>query len=191
VAFDGPRIEVAIGSWAGKGVDQGDMAAEWFGQVLGQRARLARVPPDHSRVIIGEAGGTAGFADGSAMHVTGVSSLADLNRRIIAAGRQPVPMNRFRPTIVVEGWEPYEEDSVRRFTAGGVELGYERIAVRCAVPTIDQSSGTKAGHEPTKTLASYRRDPGGGVTFGTRIAVITPGEVAVGDPVVITAAQPS
>jgi uncharacterized protein YcbX len=54
------------------------------------------------------------------------------------------------------------------------------------VPTVDQATGKKAGHEPTKTLATYRREPEGGVSFGTKFAVLTAGEVAVGDPVSVS-----
>ena len=97
-------------------------------------------------------------------------------------------MNRFRPNLVVTGWpEPHTEDKVLRATIGSTEIGYSARAIRCAVPTIDQATGERSGPEPTRTLASYRRQPdyGGGVSFGMKAAVLRPGTVAVGDEVVV------
>jgi uncharacterized protein YcbX len=188
IVFDGRRMEIILFSWAGKAIDQGGGPAEWFSEFMGAPCRLVRVPPDHERRSDGCTQGYAGFADAHALHVTSLSSLDDLNSLILQRGAQPLPMNRFRPNIVIAGWdEPYTEDWVRRMTAGQVEAGYEKRAVRCVVPTVDQATGQKAGHEPTRTLATYRREPEGGVSFGTKFAVVTPGEIAVGDPVSVTA----
>ncbi|HVV22762.1 MAG TPA: MOSC domain-containing protein [Pseudonocardiaceae bacterium] len=53
------------------------------------------------------------------------------------------------------------------------------------MPTVEQTTGVRSGPEPTRTLADYRREPefGGGVSFGVKAAVLTPGSLAVGDPV--------
>jgi uncharacterized protein YcbX len=55
------------------------------------------------------------------------------------------------------------------------------------VPTVDQATGDKRGPEPTRTLATYRRQPdyGGGVSFGMKAAVLRGGVVAVGDEIVV------
>ena len=42
-------------------------------------------------------------------------SLADLNGRL----EEPLPMNRFRPNIVVAGGQPWEEDAWSSFEAAG------------------------------------------------------------------------
>ncbi|SFP76644.1 hypothetical protein SAMN05421810_103348 [Amycolatopsis arida] len=184
VAEDGPRRAVSVFRWDGKGVDQGDAAAEWFGALLGAPSRLVRVPPDHQRETTGATPGTAGFADSDALLVVGESSLDLLNERIAAAGGQPVPVDRFRPNVVVGGWdEPHTEDRIRRAEIGDVELAYSRECVRCAVPTVDQETGTRSGPEPVRTLATYRRAPEGGVTFGAKLAVLRAGRIAVGDEV--------
>jgi hypothetical protein len=97
-------------------------------------------------------------------------------------------MNRFRPNIVVSGRpEPHTEDRVLRASIGVVEIGYSARAIRCAVPMVDQATGAKSGPEPTRTLASYRRQPdyGGGVSFGMKAAVLTPGTISVGDEVLV------
>ncbi|TCO64901.1 MOSC domain-containing protein [Actinocrispum wychmicini] len=188
VLRDGEHMEVLLHSWTGKGVDQGDEPAAWFSDYMGEPCRLVRILPDHERRSSGLTEGYVGFADAHALHVTSLASLDHLNSRITAnGGVGALPMNRFRPNVVVSGWpEPHTEDRVRGMTIGAIEVGYEKRAVRCVVPTVDQATGRKAGHEPTKTLATYRREPDGGVSFGTKFAVVTPGTVGVGDPVSVS-----
>jgi uncharacterized protein YcbX len=189
VVVDGSRRDVSMfGRWFGSGVDQGDTAAKWFSSVLDQPCRLVRVPPEHDRDGWGEIPGTTGFADAHALLITSESSLAHLNDRIAARGGTGVPMDRFRPNIVVAGWpEPHIEDRFRLLTVGGVRLGFSTRAVRCAVPTVEQATGRRAGPEPTRTLATYRREPdlGGGVSFGVKAAVLATGGLAVGDEIVV------
>ncbi|MET0234134.1 MAG: MOSC N-terminal beta barrel domain-containing protein [Kibdelosporangium sp.] len=187
IVADGDQLEVILHSWSGKAVDQGAEAAGWFSEFMGEPCRLVRVPPGLERRSNGATGGQVGFADADALHLTSVSSLDHLNGLIRRNGGETLPMNRFRPNVVVSGWdEPYTEDRVRRITLGAVEVSYEKRAIRCAVPTVDQAIGRKAGHEPTRTLAGYRREEGGGVSFGTKFAVLAAGELTVGDPVSVT-----
>jgi uncharacterized protein YcbX len=188
VSLDGDRREVSLfGRWFGVGVDQGDTVAKWFSSVLDRPCRLVRVPPDHDRDGWGEHPGKVGFADAHAVLVTAESSLAELNRRIRARGAVPVPMNRFRPNVVVSGWpDPFTEDRARLLTVGSVTLGYATRAVRCQVPTVEQETGRKSGPEPTRTLADFRRERElGGVSFGMKAAVLTPGRIAVGDEITV------
>jgi uncharacterized protein YcbX len=184
VAPDGPRRPVRVHAWDGVGADQGDVAAEWFSEVLGEPSRLVGLPPGHHRPSRGEHEGLTGFADAHALLVTSLASLDDLNERILATGAEPVPMNRFRPNIVISGWpQPHTEDQVRRMAIGDAEIGYAQVCVRCAVPMVDQDTGRRAGPEPIRSLARYRRHPDGGVTFGMKAAVLRPGAVTVGDEV--------
>jgi uncharacterized protein YcbX len=133
--------------------------------------------------------GTAAYADSGAVHAISRATLNELNRRLDEAA---VPMSRFRPNIVIDGWEdPHTEDWARHLRAGNTELGYAEIAIRCPVTLVDQESGRKAGPEPIRTLATYRRAPGGGVAFGVKFSVLRTGKVAVGDEVtVLTWAEP-
>jgi uncharacterized protein YcbX len=188
VSFDGDRREVSMfGKWFGVGIDQGDTVAKWFSSVLDRPCRLVRVPSDHDRDGWGEHPGKVGFADAHAVLVTAESSLAELNRRIRARGAAPLPMNRFRPNVVVSGWpDPFTEDRARLLTVGTATLGYATRAVRCQVPMIEQETGRKAGPEPTRTLADFRRERElGGVSFGMKAAVLTPGRIAVGDEITV------
>jgi uncharacterized protein len=81
--------------------------------VLGVPGRLVRVPPEHDRATKGITPGTAGYADCNAVLVLSTASLAALNERV--PGDQAIPLARFRPNIVVDGWaEPHTEDRARR-----------------------------------------------------------------------------
>lgn len=184
VVLDGQRVPVVVHRWEGSGIDQGDAAAAYFSDALKKAVRLVRMPSDVRRESGGQTTGLIGYADAHPLLVTSLSSLDALNERILERGGQPVPMDRFRPNVVVSGWpEPHTEDRVRRAVVGDVELGYAKDCVRCAVPMVDQETGLRDGPEPTRTLATYRRDPDGGVTFGMKAAVVSPGTIAVGDKI--------
>jgi uncharacterized protein YcbX len=178
VVVDGPARPVDVDKWPGTGIDQGDPAAEWLSDALGRPVRLVREPDRASRVRVG--------ADPTALLVLSLSSLDGLNERIAARGAEPVAMSRFRPNIVIDGWpDPHTEDRVGRMTIGGTEIGFGELAIRCVVTLVDQAAGVRAGPEPLRTLAGYRREPDG-VSFGMKAAVLTPGKIAVGDEVTVT-----
>ncbi|MFB7845744.1 MULTISPECIES: MOSC domain-containing protein [unclassified Streptomyces] len=185
---DGPRREVSMFDRPlGEAVDQGDEIAEWFSDVLGAKSRLVRVAPGFDRDGWGDTPGKVNFADAHAVLIASTASLDDLNARITAGGdASPVPMDRFRPNIVLTGDdEPHFEDRVRRMTIGSVELAHSVRAMRCAVPMVDQVTGHRAGPEPIRTLSTYRREPeyGNKVSFGAKNAVVCEGVVSVGDTV--------
>lgn len=189
IRYDGKRRDVSLfGKWFGQGVVQDPAADAWFTERLGVPAALVRVTPEHERPGWGAHRGLTGFGDAHALMITSLSSLDGLNERILSHGGDAIPMNRFRPNIVVSGWsEPHTEDKVLRMTAGAVEIGYSARGIRCAVPTVDQATGAKSGPEPTRTLATYRREPayGGGVSFGVKAAVLAPGTLRVGDEIAV------
>jgi uncharacterized protein YcbX len=189
VQYDGKRRDVSLfGKWFGQGIVQDPAADEWFSDRLGRSAALVRVTPEHERPGWGVHRGLTAFGDAHALMITSLSSLDELNARIVERGGDAIPMNRFRPNLVVSGWpEPHTEDKVLRMTAGPVEIGYSARSIRCAVPTVDQATGDKRGPEPTRTLASYRREPayGGGVSFGMKAAVLAEGTIRVGDEILV------
>ncbi|GLY90095.1 MOSC domain-containing protein [Actinoallomurus iriomotensis] len=176
---DSPRRQVELFGTAYEGIDQGEAAAAWLSSVLGAASRLVRVPPEHDRITGGRTPGTSGYADSSAVHAISRATLDELNRRL--PGR-PVPMSRFRPNIVIDGWdEPHLEDRAHRVVAGDAELGYAKLAIRCAVTLVDQRRGVRSGPEPLRTLATYRRAAAGGVAFGAKFSVLRPGRLTAGD----------
>ncbi|MFI7499272.1 MOSC domain-containing protein [Streptomyces sp. NPDC049687] len=145
-------------------------ADAWLTEVLGRPSRLVRPPAgNHAR-----------------LHVVSRASLDALNRRIAERGARTLPMNRFRPNLVIDGWTaPHTEDDTSRLTIAGTALAFTERTVRCAITMVDQETGRRAGPEPLRTLAGYRRTPegGGGVVFGAYFAVLRPGRIAVGDEV--------
>ncbi|MBC6450623.1 MOSC domain-containing protein [Actinokineospora xionganensis] len=181
-----PRRDLTMFGDPYRGIDLGGEAAAWLSEVLGERVRLVRVPPEHDRVTDGQVPGTSGYADSSAVHLLSRSTLAELNTRLVAAGADPMPLDRFRANLVIDGWaEPSTEDRVRRVRIGDCDLGYTKLAIRCVVTTVDQEAGTKAGPEPLRTLAAYRRAAAGGVSFGAKFSVLRTGKLSVGDALTV------
>ncbi|MFF8956916.1 MOSC domain-containing protein [Streptomyces sp. NPDC014894] len=184
---DAARRAVSMfGRPLGESADQGDAAAEWFSEVLGARSRLVRVVPGFDRDGWGETPGKVAFADAHALLIASQRSLDDLNERIEARGGRPVPMDRFRPNIVLDGCaEPHDEDRMRRLEIGTARFAYAVRATRCAVPMVDQRTGARSGPEPIRTLATYRREPEyeNKVSFGMKAAVVRHGVLSVGDAV--------
>jgi uncharacterized protein YcbX len=179
---DGPVRDVTVHGRSCQGVDQGDEAADWFSALLGTDCRLVRFT---GRRATTTGGGTVAYADGYSLLVVSAESLADLNSRL----EDPLPMNRFRPNIVLEGLGPWGEDAVDRLRIGDVEIDLVRPCTRCLVTTTDQNSGVR-GREPLRTLATYRTrrldDGSRGVIFGQNGIPRTLGTIHAGDPVSVS-----
>lgn len=127
-----------------------------------------------------------GFADGFPLLITNHASLDDLNARLVAKGEAPVPMDRFRPNIVIEGeWEAFEEDVTASLSIGEVQLAIVKPCTRCPMPNVDQTTG-HVHDEPGITLAGYRQLDVG-VVFGQNAIVAAPegSRLQVGDSVEI------
>nr|WP_276515345.1 MOSC domain-containing protein [Actinomadura coerulea] len=123
------------------------------------------------------------FADGYPLLVISAESLAGLNARL----DEPLPMNRFRPTLVVEGLGPHGEDEVRLLRVGEAVIEMVKPCTRCVITTTDQRTAER-GREPLRTLASYRtRDRG--IQFGQNCVPRVLGTLRVGDPVEVVAAR--
>jgi uncharacterized protein YcbX len=117
------------------------------------------------------------FSDGYPILLIGQGSLDELNGRLA----QPVPMNRFRPNLVITGIPPHAEDGFRRIRVGDAELAIVKPCERCTVTTVDQQSSV-GSKEPLKTLAGYRSQAGK-VMFGQNCVYARPGTIRLGDPV--------
>jgi uncharacterized protein YcbX len=173
-------------------VTQGDLADRWFGSFLGRRARLMRFGPrawrTSQRRYTGATEAPYKFADAFALLVTSEASLAHLNARLKAKGHAPVEMDRFRPNIVIDGVDAFEEDYAREARIGDAVIELVKPCVRCTVPSVDPARGEQ-GTEPGDTLAAYRNDArAGGVTFGVN-GIVASGagrELRVGDEVELT-----
>ena len=131
------------------------------------------------------------FADGYPILIIGQASLDDLNARLARAGREQVPMNRFRPNLVVDGLEAFEEDFVESFSTNDLALRPVKPCARCPIPAIDQATGI-AGPDPLDILQSYRANPrmDGAVCMGMNCIVSTGAgnTLAVGDELAVALA---
>jgi uncharacterized protein YcbX len=186
-AADGAPCSVRIWDDTVAAADCGDGAAGWFSQVLGSPCRLVRFRRDVERPTSTKwTGGVAAqtrFADGYPLLLIGAASLADLNRRLANAGRAALPMNRFRPNLVVDGIEPYEEDYLDTLDAGGLSIKPVKPCARCPIPAIDQATGI-AGPDPLDIMLAYRANSRmeGAVCLGMNCILVggAAGELHVG-----------
>lgn len=167
--------------WKSEGVqaiDQGEAAAEWFSDWLGRPVRLVHIAEGYLRRINEKYAVSAddhtGFADGYPLLLASEESLDDLNTRL----ETPVPMNRFRPNMVVKGCEPFAEDAWKRIRIGEVELAVVKPCARCVVTTIDRET-LEQGKEPLKTLGKYRKQELGAI-FGQNAIPLNEGRLRVG-----------
>ena len=139
--------------------DCGDVAASWFEQVLGGACRLVRFLPGLDRPTsttwTGGAPSSARFADAYPLLLIGSSALDEINARMLAAGRAALPMDRFRPNLVVIGTDPFEEDYSASFKAGDIVIAPVKPCARCPIPGIDQATGIP-GPDPLDILQSWR-----------------------------------
>ncbi|MFC5481335.1 MOSC domain-containing protein [Massilia suwonensis] len=140
-------------------IDCGDGAAAWFGEALHTSCRLVRFKPDLARPTsekwTGGAPSSARFADAYPLLLIGQSALDEINARMRAAGRDALPMDRFRPNLVVEGLEPFEEDYTESLQAGDILIKPVKPCARCPIPAIDQATGIP-GPDPLDILQSWR-----------------------------------
>jgi uncharacterized protein YcbX len=167
--------------WRAKclGWDEGDTAARWLTRVLGREVRLVRFDPARRRPVDDGFEGSAMFSDGFPVLVLSQASLDDLNTRL----EKPLPVNRFRPNVLLAGCEPYEEDRIATITAGAVRLRNVKACTRCVITTTNQARGEVEGDEPLRTLKTYRWDRAlRGIAFAQN-AIVEAGigeEIAVG-----------
>jgi uncharacterized protein YcbX len=174
----GERTEIEVWRHRGPALDQGDQAAALLSSHLGLQCRLVRLPPGHVRRVNqaffpGEA--HTAFTDGYPMLLLSEASLADLNARLTT----PLPMDRFRPNLVVRGCAPYAEDGWKRIRIGDIEMAVVKPCDRCVVTTTDQTTGERAGSEPLRTLATYRTEDNK-VLFGQNLVHLGRGAIEVG-----------
>ncbi|MFE6764975.1 MOSC domain-containing protein [Streptomyces sp. NPDC057689] len=179
VRLHGDRVEVA------------EAAAEahaWLGDHLGVPVRLVHLDaPDRRRhidTVYARPGEPVGLADGFPLLLTTNASLDALNALIACGdspGEGPLPMDRFRPNVVVSGTEAWAEDGWSRIAIGDVPFRVAKPCGRCVVTTTDQETAER-GKEPLRTLARHRR-VGRQLLFGQNLIPDARGVIRIGDPV--------
>jgi uncharacterized protein YcbX len=186
---DGERLPVTLWKQPIEGYRAAPNADKWFSDFLGVPCRLV-YQGDLPRPVSEQyaPGHYASYADGFPILITVTASLNDLNQRM----PQPLPMNRFRPNIVISGAAPWSEDAWKKIRIGDVTLDIVKPCLRCVVTTTDQASGAKESNEPLATLKNFRllRQPGlTGVVFGQNAVPAGLGTIKTGDTVEVLESQ--
>jgi uncharacterized protein len=156
-------------------------AGQWLSEILDQGCTLVFMPDTTRRQVnpaFARPGEIVSFADAYPILLVGGASILNLNARLT----EPVPVDRFRPNIVVSTQEPFEEDTWGELEIGSASLRGVKASDRCSVPTINQRTGERSGPEPIRTLSGFRRF-GNGVFLGQNLTVGRPGRIAVNDRV--------
>lgn len=186
VQRDGERQRVTVWKSTVDALPANPAADAWISACLGQPARLVFMDDNAHRPVNperGQPGDEVSFADGYPLLLISQAALDALNAKLPA----PVPMQRFRPNLVVAGTAPHAEDGWRRIRIGAVEFDVVKPCVRCVFTTVEPDSGRRdPGGEPLRTLVTYRRTPSG-VTFGQNLIPRGTGTVHVGDAVTVLA----
>ncbi|KAH9747109.1 MOSC domain-containing protein [Citrus sinensis] len=177
---------VSVWEWCGSALAEGAEASNWFTNYLGKPSRLVRYNAESETRPVDPkyaAGEKIMFSDCYPFMLLSQGSLDALNKLL----KEPIPINRFRPNILVDGCEPFSEDlwtgiRINNCTFQGVKL-CDRCKVRTVVhslrdfpsdtsicihvfnnteivfqvPTINQDTGV-AGPEPSETLRQIRSD---------------------------------
>lgn len=170
---------VTVWSKACKADDQGDEAAKWLSKFLNVDCRLVKMADDHKRQVdqryAKRKTDQVGFADDFPILLISEESLVDLNTRL----ENKLPMNRFRPNIVVKGCNAFDEDNWNTVKIGDLLFDVVKPCARCVITTIDQTNANK-GPEPLKTLASYRNSRNR-LLFGQNVVHHSSGKLRIGD----------
>ncbi len=175
--------------------DLGDEAAEFFSKILGQSMRLCEAKPGSERQVDSKYTLSRSvqhlFADGFPYLIISQESLDLLNQKLAERGQASIGMDRFRPNIVIKGWQAHAEDRVQTIRIGSeIIMRLAKPCTRCSVPQIDQSTGL-SGKEPLATMVSYRKLGGTKIYFGMNAWLVegTGKTIRPGDPVEVLAEE--
>lgn len=170
-------------------------AQEWLSERIGADVRLVWQEDPTARPVAADDGGLPGdvvsLADAAPLLLVTQSSMNQLNEWAAenpdnADLTMPMDIVRFRPNLIVDGGEPFAEDTWSRIRVGEIEFRRTELCDRCSIPTIDPLT-LKRGKEPTRTLGAHRMW-NHSTWFGIRIApvgldVAKPNVIGVGDAV--------
>jgi hypothetical protein len=166
-------------------IDQGDEVAAWLTAVLGKEVRLVapgdpwkiNFPIPQMKLVHDEE--KHSFFSASPVSLANVASLDDLNRRL----DKPVPMDRFRMNVVVEGLDPYQEDEIESLSNDEVSLLQVTPAERCVIVATDQKTGDRPESDLLKKMREKPKEErfGSGRIFGSYMQVAKAGTLRVGD----------
>jgi uncharacterized protein len=176
----GESVHVHVWDDSFDAMDAGPQAATWFTEMLSRPCRLVYMPEQTERLVNPKYSAQktiVGFADAFPFMLISQASLDELNSRLA----ESVPMNRFRPNIVLTGCDAYDEDTWTAVRIGSLNFQVAKPCSRCTVPTVNQETGIRAS-EPMLTLSSYRTVDNK-VYFGQNLTHESRGILTIGDEV--------
>ena len=184
------KIKVQI--WQSKcdAVAYDETVNSWFSDALNTNCRLVLMPEESKRKVnpyyaIRKFQDIVSFADGYPVLLIGENSLNDLNEKLA----NPIPMNRFRPNLVVKGSDAFAEDNWKKIKVGEAIFHLVKPCARCVMTTTNQETGISDGKDPLKTLAKYRLKKsvsGQKISFGQNLIAENFGaKVRLGDKIEI------
>ncbi|SDU67237.1 MOSC domain-containing protein [Jiangella alkaliphila] len=171
-------------------------ADAWFGKLLDQDVRLVWLDDPTRRPVnpaYGLPADRVSFADAYPLLLTTTGSLDRLNDWIVEEAllrgeeppAEPLPMRRFRPSVVVDSADPFAEDTWCKLRIGDVAFRAVKLCDRCVLTTVHPDTQQR-GKEPLRTLARHRRWDGK-VWFGMNLVPDGTGRISLGDDVRVTA----
>jgi uncharacterized protein YcbX len=191
---DGAALTVRLWDEQLAAQDCGDAAAAWVTAATGTACRLVRFPPAAQRLASARwTGGIAAptlFSDGYPVLVAGSASLDDINTRLQQAGRARIPMNRFRPNVVLADIAAFEEDYCESYRFGATVLKAVKPCPRCPMPSVDQATGI-VGPDPLELMRDRAKpEVDGAICFGMNAIVAAGGNelLVLGQEVEVTLA---
>jgi uncharacterized protein YcbX len=203
--LSGTAEDVVVWGTSVRARAESDRVNGWLSRFLGHGCRLFKVDLEAHRNTTPEWVGrwfaahpelaadfagehVFGFADAYPLLVVNQASLDELNARLVAQGKVPASMNRFRPNIVVQGedWAAWDEDHTAFLQAGAAGLALVKPCARCPIPNVNPDTA-ETGDEPGVTLAALHTKETG-VIFGMNaiVAQTRPLTLKIGDPVEIS-----
>lgn len=197
VPFPDDHVWTDVDVWGSRvaAAPAGPEADAWFSKAMGRTARLVHLDDPTRRPTdpeFSEPDDRVSFADGYPLLLATEESLAALNEVVLEAAqgaREPLPMTRFRPNVVVSGADSWAEDDWRRVRIGDAVFRAVKACDRCVLTTIDPATALRE-KEPIASLARVRRWDGK-TWFGVNLVPDTPGAtIRVGDDVEVLEAVP-
>lgn len=154
----------------------------WLSEVLSKRVHLVCMPENAFRQVdtdYANVGDQTSFSDGFPFLMLSQASMDFLSEKV----GYSLSVERFRPNIVIEGCEPFEEDTWRHIQIGGVKFDVVKPCSRCVIPSINLQTSLK-DRDVMQALVQYRKI-GKHVYVGQNLIHRDVGEVAVGNSVLV------
>ena len=153
-------------------LDCGERAAQWLSERLKAPVRLVTFAAHSRRSVNVTPAALTTFTDGFPLLITNEASLDALNASLAA----PVPMNRFRPNLVVRAEAPWVENRWARVHVDGLRFDGAHPCGRCVVITTDQQTGSRPDGSTPLTVLHQLND----AKFGMNLVHRGEGTVHVG-----------